>query len=779
MSKNLDVKKLKEVLRKYYDFFIEHPELRIKEEFLSIAAINPFIRYNSSPRGLMMSNHVAQLLVLDEPDLPIIQTNINREMGKYAVTKYLKNGGKVIAVHKRYREFDTGVNFVSEYVIIYRDLETNEVESISIPYFNKFAPEFGFKFNIDKDYIESLTQGDIIPPNRLLAWPNTVMPDETMDINNIDYGYGKLLNVALMTIDEVGEDGYVISESAAKKLGFKLFQTRKINVGEERIPLNIYGDDENYKPFPELGEKTSDDSILTAVRIINDEQNEFGYDKKYNPNIPVLMTKKALQRPDTMFDNVYYLEQPNGTVVDIKVYYSPKRKAYLPKYTDEMFKRYSKALLNFYKGILNTYDRLNQPHKQRTGSDLVVGFNLNNLLVEARNIVESSYFKAKVSKNYKKEKMDIYNATFDVMFDITPTRGFKLTDHHGTKGIIVQVWPDEWMPVDKDGNRAEVIADPSSTVSRLNIGRLYERFVNASSRKAKKLVIDEIKRITNKRKIDRDVVEELSGNELRTVFDILVRYYAIFANEMYEHYKNAKKANDLEFMREAVIEAVEKEVYVYYTVEDEKKAYEVSLDILDSEFAPVYDSVTYKKNNRTHKTKSPVLIAPVYMMLLNKIGNDLLTCPSAKVNTFMLPISPSREEKDKSPHNNNPVKFTGETEIRIMASYAGREATAEIKSRGADIKTHKAVYKSILDADKPTDIKMCVDRRKYPYGKEMALQILDTIYNSVGMGLKFEEDKRRYIDPNYQKIKRIIDIDDLEETKDLDATDIGDKTKKS
>ena len=46
------------------------------------------------------------------------------------------------------------------------------------------------------------------------------------------------------------------------------------------------------------------------------------------------------------------------------------------------------------------------------------------------------------------------------------------------------------MPIDAQGNRADVIMDGDSTIKRMNIGRMYEQHVNATSRHVTNVVRD-------------------------------------------------------------------------------------------------------------------------------------------------------------------------------------------------------------------------------------------------------------------------------------------------
>jgi len=157
----------------------------------------------------------------------------------------------------------------------------------------------------------------------------------------------------------------------------------------------------------------------------------------------------------------------------------------------------------------------------------------------------------------------------------------------------------------------------------------------------------------------------------------------------------------------------------------------------------------------------------------NKIADGLLTTSSAKVNHFGLPIGVSKADKHKLPFRNSPVRAIGETEGRLYASYGGRKFLAELVDRGASTETHAALYRNILEAMKPSDMDVGVDRTKVPYGKHKALEILEVLFNSVGVDITFTQDRRRYVEPPKTINDENIDIDnvDITEDDDIDTDD--------
>jgi len=745
-----EIKQAKEILYKYINYFKEPNDsvLEIDEEFFSAASLNPFIMFNSSPRGLMMSSHLAQMLVLDNPEPRIIKTGLEYELGKHAMNIVAEDNLEVVKVIPRYREHIIGVKQVSEYVIVVYNIDKEEYDVVRIPRFKRNHPYFGFVYNIDEEYIENLIPGDVIPKGKVLAWTNNYDP------NTEEYMFGVNANVALMPLDQVAEDGIVITESFAKRMSYKIIEHRDISGGRESVFLNLYGDENNYKPFPDIGEKINKTGIVAGTR-------------NFDTNLaPGLFSKKDLTHYDNKFDKLEYMYTKYGTVVDIKVFFNKNKSKALLKGTEKIIDKYVDGLTYFYKEVIDTHETLNKTYRKMNDKNLLVGYEFTNLLVEAMNLQSMKEPNTKIKLTYKNNPIDLYRIEFDVVENLVLHPGNKLVDLHGAKGVIVRVIPDEEAPVDADGNRADIIMDPTSTVSRINIGRLYERYFMASSRKAKKLIKEEIDKIGG--------ISNLTKKNIKNIFkDYVLEYLKILDTNQYPEYLNVYNNNDYTTMLEILTEIYYKEFYIYYTVDNKKRAYEIVLDLEDSKFKPTYGPVRYKVNGQEFVTKDPVFIAPMYFILLNKIADGLLIASSSKVNHFRIPIGVNKEEKYRLPFRNTPVRALGETETRVYGAYGGRKFLAELADRSANTKSHELVYESILKAEKPTDIDKNIDRDKHPYGGHSILELFKTLLNSNGIDIAFTEDKRRFIYDVPEEWDDQIDMDI-----DVTIKDEGDNNEK-
>ena len=731
-----------EYLDKVKDAFKEQdPDLKLNSKFFSAAALNPFMDHTSSPRGIMFSSHMSQPVVIEDPDVNMVQSGLETDFGEHSISKYVDEPSEVVGVAKRYNVLGKE-NINVETTVIYRNLTTGMLDALEIPSYNKLHPYFGFKFNREK--LSEVSIGDTITSDDKLAVPPS-------NISDTDYGFGKDLNMVQMTHPLVDEDGFVISESCAKKFKFRVYDTRIIEVGENSYLLNLYGDKDEYKSLPDIGEKISDTGAIAATRK---------YDESFSP---MLMGVEDVRTFNPIFDNAVYGRRPTSRVVDIKVYKNNRKRKTLPTHTEQFCEMYHNRLVDYYQQIINIYDSVNQANKRAFGKELEVGNTLYTLLIEAYGIVESSKDGSRLRKKYRKDNVDRYRIeiTTETVFNQLEV-GHKITDCHGGKGTIVSILPDALMPRDKNGVVADILADPKSTISRLNIGRLYEMYTKAALLKVTRLIKEYIG------KIDKDLnIQNITDEELKGAFAILVDFVSIIGNEYSAALKETLDSNNIDDMESVISEVLETGVRIYLPLDNDKRKYEIVNDIVKSKYAPDEDKL-YMDGTEREETVDNILVTPIYMFMLSKIADSTLATSSSKVNHFGLPVVANKNDKYSLPHKNSPGRFLGETETRILTAYTDPKFAAEFRDRNASIETHKEVYHNILTADKPTNIETLVDREKIKYGGDRGLEILRSLWNSVGFDLEYVKDQHPTYE--YQEKDGLSNLaaDELEAIEELD-----------
>lgn len=711
---------------------------QIPPELLSIHATNAFVDTVSSARGIMYSSHLSQTPVIAGSCEKRIQTGVERELGRSTFSIKMPANGTILRVIERYPK-SVGIDSIPynpETLVIYEDDDTKEIGCFSIPYYRSLHQYFGFRYDI-KPAVNKL-----MPANKIEK--GVVFADSPSVKENGGYAFGIELNMAFMSHPAVSEDGILIAEDVLDKLKFNVYETREIEFGSRTVPLNLYGSKDVYKPFPEIGEYIGDHGILVMLRE---------YD---NDLAPVEMSIYDLQEPDHIMDTPVYVRGPGGRVVDIKIYHDDDIIDPTPVGVMSYMNKYTRALKRYYGDIIKTYNEIKADRKKKYGDGRVVlKPELHRLLVEAMVVLSDQSDPSVINKRtqkkgprlaklYRKSPLDAYRVEIVLEYELRPTVGYKLTDSHGGKGVVVVTVPRDHMPVDKEGNVADIVMDSGSTFHRMNIGRLYEQYIGAASVKVENTVKSYLgipsskdKRAVKNRLLE---IQRDDPNRITQCIRHVLGFYKEVSNRQYEFYSKLSIDQHIDNL----VTIITDKAYVYYPIDNDMEHIDIVKRLeSNSAYRPIRDCVSYiGYSGRRVTTKYPVRIGPLYMLLLDKIADTWSSVSSAKLQHFGVLSPRTKSEKYNYPFRNTPIRTIGETEGRIYMSYCGREAIAEMMDRSNNPMTHKEVYETILNADKPTDIDVAVDRNKTPLGNIKPLQLVDHISYCGGWKIVYEpEDK--------------------------------------
>lgn len=399
----------------------------LRPEVVSVHAINSFVAHNSPSRSVMMSGHISQHVVIQGSEPQRTQSGMADELGLYTMAVKMPANGRIIQAIARYPQGvgEGSLQFNPETLIIYENDDTKEIDYFVVPYHASYHQFFGYR-NEMKEAMNHLV------PNTEVA-KGTVFADTPANKDFHNYTFGRNINVALMSVPGVSEDGIIVSEDVLKHYRFFVYETRTAEVGSKNFPLNLLGGNKEYKIFPDIGEFTRDDGILLMTR-------------EYDPDLaPVDMSTSDVQNIDYTFDTALYAREGNGTtkdgkfvsngrVVDIKVVSNNDNNRNLPPAMSGQLEKYAKALRRYYQDLLDVETRLTYERKRKFGeAKLKISERLQNLLVEARSIINYQPEKMKGPLNliYRRAPLDEYSITFVVEYEITPDIGFKLTGVNG------------------------------------------------------------------------------------------------------------------------------------------------------------------------------------------------------------------------------------------------------------------------------------------------------------------------------------------------------------
>ncbi len=683
----------------------------IKLEFLGMSGINPFVPNNSSPRMVMDSSHITQIPPLISPDDVMVKTGIEFELGKTINDARAEHDYTVKAIIGKYQEY--GISNPPVYTILVEYEENDQVylDYIDVDTHRSTHGVFGYLLSPTDEFNE-LTYNSSIPKGTVLSKTASLSDDGS-------YRYGLQANVAFMTHPSCSDDGYVISESFAKRAQFTSIVKTVVNITKDHIPINLYGDNQTFKFIPNIGEKVRPDGLLCVLRQRNDWFSVSD------------MNTTNLSEPDPTFDIPHYVNT-NSVVLDVNVVRGNYGKN---EYTDKMSQQldqYADMLTNYYRKVDTSFERLMQEKKVMYGdsSGIRLTPRMHRFITDCKIKVNT----ATSGKNklcYRKLPIDQYRIEITTLSVLQPDLGYKLSDIHAAKGVACRVLPDEHMPVDENGVRADIITDSPSTTSRMNLGRAYHAYLGATSRDERHRWLAYFDARYPNKSYNHGVSEQdlmYFKNHLRGLYD-LINLDMVECLDMMSH----------EEIHHHLLTILNKQLDIYYPTDDDRNITEV-IDLIEaSPYKPHIGKVSYVDEfGRRVTTKDNVRIGNSYFIMLEKVAMDYSAVSSAKVNNFGFPVKGTNVDKKRYPHSQTPGKIMGETETRILVSHGSQEAVADMYDLALNPVTHKQLIRSTLESDKAFDPEYNIDRKNIPYGQTKSLMILRHMYNAFGFDIDYQ-----------------------------------------
>lgn len=665
----------------------------LRPEVQGLLGLNAFVSANSSARTAMYGNHIGQTPVIKEPTVKRQLTGVERRYGEQTHCIRMPCDAIVLRLVRKYQTLQMDRPDMPSPItsVIYENVHTREVGVLNLTGYHSNHQYFGFDY-VYTDAAAMLEPGACIAKDTVLAHSPSLTPDG-------DYRFGIEAQVAMMSHPDIIEDGIVAQEEFLPKLASRGYGSRTISIGANGVPINLMGNLSKYKICPDIGERIRPDGLLFAVRKIDPKNYING------------LSARSLMTPD-LFDRKTYAI-PNARVVDIIVRRGGRGRSVLPVGTTTQCEEYYRSSCAYYQGILKEHYRVT-----RDGNG-IVSPEFENLVVEAMAVIDISKGTA-VTPTYAYSPIDEWQITVVFSYDIIPTIGFKLTDLHGGKGIIVSKKPRADMPRDELGNIADIIVDGDSTIKRMNIGRLYEQYINASGYATQLLLKDTVRQ---------------QGREV--AMRHMMRWFEIVSPPMVE-YINKSNANISDLLDDVLRHGF----YTYFPTDHPVEFHNIIAGLRD-EFPACNAPVTYRgASGNMVTTYDPIIIGGLYILLLEKIANTGSAVSSAKIQNFGTPVKISGAEKYSNPGREQAVRIMGESECRMIAAVCGGDTTAEILDQSNNPRTHREVVEAILRADNPTDIDHAIDRRKVPRGNGRVVTMARHYMECAGVRFVVNESER-------------------------------------
>lgn len=280
--------------------------------------------------------------------------------------------------------------------------------------------------------------------------------------------------------------------------------------------------------------------------------------------------------------------------------------------------------------------------------------------------------------------------------------------------------PDEDMPIDAAGNRAELIMDGLSTIKRMNVSRLIEQYLNASGRDVAKQV--------------RVMVENPNKYTKENINDYLLPFYRLVSPQMIPMVTDDQGSLTDEHLAAVVADGI----YLWQPTDHEVDIMD-AISIINEKYPPTFGPVSYRGMSKEIKrTAVPILIGSMYIMLLEKTGRNWAGVASSKLSHFGTPAKLTSADRHSTPGRNQPIRF-GESELRLFVATVGGKETARLMDRTNSPMVRKAVQERILREEHPTAIEEIVDRSMYPTGQGRILALIRHFGECAGWRFTREE----------------------------------------
>lgn len=365
-------------------------------------SLSPFVESSDGTRLNMASNHMRQSLEILANERPMVITGLEdyyRDMSCLSVKApcegvVLYVSDKLIVIKMDIPMFDT-------------DMEVIDISRK--------------KYNVLCHPGDRVTTGDIIC--------------EEMNENG---SRKEILNGANL-LTAIGpyygfnyQDGVVISESCAEKLGHVSYHDMTVNVRKNAILLSL--DDKQYKPFLKVGDTVSKGDVIGITK-----------------RMPVKNLSVLYEKPKKVYSEY------TGTIVGVDIMADTIYEG-AKEYYGEVISAIDRNMANLelmQKEILHAYNQYSEepmavlPDYVRTKIEAVSGFRKNRKFFAKR-----SYTGMKVIYRIK---------------CIEPVSiGDKMANRYGNKGVITIVVPDDRM-LRVNGRTVDIVINIMGLVSRMNL----------------------------------------------------------------------------------------------------------------------------------------------------------------------------------------------------------------------------------------------------------------------------------------------------------------------
>lgn len=652
--------------------------LTSKEQMLGKGLNQPFNATNSGVRKIMSGVHSDHAFVLMHGELPIVATGYENRFGDHSSSIIeIDSDSTVIA---KIPKFSFAPNH--HYYLILQDNHSNRLSVIERISYKYITEVYGYLNNSTE--LDKLQPGYGVPNGTVLK--RSIGFDEFG--NKVD---GINLNCAYIATDNNMEDSVIISDVCAAKLTAPLIKSVKVQINENDIPLNLYGDDNIYKVCPDIGEEVKN-GILLAYR--REKKEESIYTQAYERLKHIMMSDEKIT--------------VNGRVIDINIYCNnPSNLA--DNIYNSQFKLYYEENLR----MANEIVRIVSPY---TVNGFELDYSLQKLFATSKRVLRGDQY-------IDKKQFSNLIIEYIVLEERTAGVGDKLADRCGGKGVISCIRPQRLMPKLPNGQYVDCIKNQSTMYNRENPGQIFEVSLNY---------------------IAMNILDYIATGVLdpRESMDMIIKFISFIAPDQANELRNCTinmEESELKFF----VESIYQDGCIYISAKPMSDAMDIdTLAKIYKEFpwikqqnliVPITDS---NGNVRYVETRRPMIAGKQYIRRLKQFAEEKFSATSLSATNIVNQNSRSKASKNyRELYPNTPIKF-GPMESGDMA-HLGDVVVINLLLHS--LSPHGRRLAEAMHTEDPYDVDIKLDSKS----KNRSVEILNTRLKTMGYRLVFRKVKKK------------------------------------
>lgn len=520
-----------------------------------------FPGYINSTRTQMFTSHLKQFLNILHPQFPYVFSGAENTAGDNSTGyKQIKHDSVVV---KKIDKFADIVDQPFESYIFIYDKKKEKYKVIHRTENEDLTEDFAFPYNNER--LDSLVEGEELKAGDILA--RSISYDE-----NMNYRYGRNATVIYVLDPYTSEDAAVISKSFSKAMSAMKEKVVEAGMNLNDIPLNLYGDEEHYKVFPEIGDFCG--SSIMVTRTLHNDQIFFD------------MKDDNLRQVRDM-DREFCSLGKDCRLLDVEIFCNNDE---VPEniFTKQIMK-YKKSQDKFYREIYKMCDEIVASGKDYSKE-------IDDLYVRARDFLDTD------TKWVDSNDSCFGNIKFKFKIArIAPLgKGGKFTGRMGNKSVVSRVVEDEDMPFTDTGKRVDVKLNLLAIINRTTGFVPHELYTTFAMDRAREHMA-EMKTYKEKEKFLFSFMRDMSEE---------------FSHQMYEDYKTLSKKE-----KETYIDDVIYKTGMYFhemPIWEERPIFDMLRELRKKyDFLKPYQ-MYQRKWGQVFPTLTPMIVGEMYMIRLKQ-----------------------------------------------------------------------------------------------------------------------------------------------------------------